>query len=76
MTTREIKKFLQGLLKSEKEIRGNYVFLGLIKPQFGKKMLYIVMYFEAFKNSCCLIISENVWLSLTFFLDFLDNSPC
>ena len=50
-------------------------FSKIIKLQFGKKTPYIALYFTAFSNNCCLLISKkNAWLPPIFFLDF--NSPC
>ena len=46
-------------------------FSEIIKLQFGKKMPYTALYFTAFKNICCLIISKKkkAWLPPISFLD-------
>ena len=58
------------LLVSKKKIGGNHAFFRdnlLIKLQFrGKKMPYIVLYFTAFLNYCCLIISEKSMVTPQF----------
>ena len=35
-------------------------FSEIIKLQFGKQMPYITLYFTAFQNNCCLIISKKM----------------
>ena len=50
---------LQVLLVSKKKIGRSHVFFRDNKTSIWKKMPYIALYFTAFLNYCCLIISEK-----------------
>ena len=62
------------LLVYKKKIGGNHALSEIIKLQFWKKMPYIALYFTAFQNNCCLIISKKCVVTPIFFLD--SNNPC
>ena len=45
-------------------------FSEIIKLQFGKKTGYIALYFAAFLNNCCLIISKKCVATPNFLSGF------
>ena len=45
-------------------------FSEIIKLQFGKKTPYIALYFAAFENNCCLVISKKCVVTPNFLLGF------
>ena len=54
----------------QKKIGVTTHFSEIFKPQFRKKIPYIVMYFNDFLNYCCLIISERCVVAANFLFGF------
>ena len=60
----------QVLLVSKKKIGGNHAFFRDNKASIWKKMPCIILYFTAFYNNCCLIISKKCVVTPNFLFGF------
>ena len=60
----------QVILVSKKKIGVNHAFFRDNKASIWKKAPYIALYFAAFWNNCCLIISKKCLVTPNFFFGF------
>ena len=54
------------ILVSKKKIGGNHAFFRNNKASIWKKAPYIALYFAAFENNCCLVISKKCVVTPNF----------